>query len=190
MTTTIDGKAASPVRPRYSVKRRYRLNRLFHRSRCRAGRDRRQRVHRQRPSRSARSGRSSQDQGISVHFTARHIAIAAGLLAAAGIAARLLIPAPVPVETTAVTKGRFVATVDEDGKTRVRERYVIAAPLAGRLSRVWRCRARPRRWRPGCWKQRPTSPRPPWTAPPAPSTRTATTRSASPPRPSARCPLP
>jgi hypothetical protein len=32
-----------------------------------------------------------------------------------------------------VTKGRFVASVDEDGKTRVRERYVVAAPLSGRL---------------------------------------------------------
>lgn len=68
--------------------------------------------------------------------TGRHIGIAAGLLALAGIAAWLLIPAPVPVETAAVTKGRFVASVDEDGKTRVRERYAVAAPLAGRLSRI------------------------------------------------------
>ena len=45
-------------------------------------------------------------------------------------------PGPVPVETAVVTKGRFVASVDEDGKTRVRERYVVAAPLAGRLSRI------------------------------------------------------
>jgi HlyD family secretion protein len=29
-----------------------------------------------------------------------------------------------------------VATVDEDGKTRIRERYVVAAPLPGRLTRV------------------------------------------------------
>ncbi len=47
-----------------------------------------------------------------------------------------VLPRPVPVEIAAVTKGRFVATVDEDGKTRVRERYVVAAPLAGRLTRV------------------------------------------------------
>ena len=46
-----------------------------------------------------------------------------------------LMPRPIPVETATVTKGRFVATVDEDGKTRVRERYVVAAPLTGRLSR-------------------------------------------------------
>lgn len=47
--------------------------------------------------------------------------------AAAGIAWSLM-PRPIPVETAEVTKGRFVATVDEDGKTRVRERYVVGAP--------------------------------------------------------------
>jgi HlyD family secretion protein len=73
---------------------------------------------------------------MSMRMTGRHIGIATGLLAIAGIAAWLLIPAPVAVETAAVTNERFVATVDEDGKTRVRERYVVAAPLAGRLSRI------------------------------------------------------
>ncbi|MHA1518170.1 MAG: efflux RND transporter periplasmic adaptor subunit [Alphaproteobacteria bacterium] len=45
-------------------------------------------------------------------------------------------PSPTPVETATVTRGTFVATVDEDGKTRVRERYVVASPLAGRTTRV------------------------------------------------------
>src|SRR5512135_1592067 len=45
-------------------------------------------------------------------------------------------PRPILVETATVTKGRFVATVDEDGKTRIRERYVVAAPLSGRLTRI------------------------------------------------------
>ncbi|PAY10618.1 efflux transporter periplasmic adaptor subunit [Bradyrhizobium sp. UFLA03-84] len=71
-----------------------------------------------------------------MHITGRHIGIAAGLLVVAGIAAWLLLPATVPIETATVAKGRFVATVDEDGKTRVRDRYVVAAPLAGRLSRI------------------------------------------------------
>jgi HlyD family secretion protein len=47
-----------------------------------------------------------------------------------------LLPRPIPVESAAVTKGTFVATVDEDGKTRIRERYVVVAPLAGRLTRI------------------------------------------------------
>lgn len=57
------------------------------------------------------------------------------LAVAAGVIWSLL-PQPVPVETATVTRGRFVATVDDDGKTRIRERYVVAAPLAGRLTRI------------------------------------------------------
>jgi HlyD family secretion protein len=66
---------------------------------------------------------------------ARVLAVAGGL-AAAAIVVWSAMPRPVPVETAVVTKGRFVATVDEDGKTRIRERYVVAAPLGGRLTRV------------------------------------------------------
>ncbi|MCL4711781.1 MAG: HlyD family efflux transporter periplasmic adaptor subunit [Pseudorhodoplanes sp.] len=57
------------------------------------------------------------------------------LLAVAGVAWSIM-PRPVLVEVAVVTKGRFIATVDEDGKTRVRERYVVSAPLTGRSSRV------------------------------------------------------
>ena len=45
-------------------------------------------------------------------------------------------PRPVNVEVAEVTRGLFVQTIDDDGKTRVRERYVISAPLAGRLQRI------------------------------------------------------
>lgn len=64
--------------------------------------------------------------------------VVAGLLTLAAVAAVVwsVMPRPIPVETATVTKGRFVATVDEDGKTRIRERYVVAAPLTGRLTRV------------------------------------------------------
>ena len=58
------------------------------------------------------------------------------LLAAVAGVVWSVMPRPVPVEVAAVTKGRFVATVDEDGKTRIRERYIVAAALAGRLTRV------------------------------------------------------
>ena len=66
----------------------------------------------------------------------RHIAIVAGVLAAGAVVTWAVMPGAVPIETATVTKGRFVASVDEDGKTRVRERYVVAAPLAGRLGRI------------------------------------------------------
>jgi HlyD family secretion protein len=59
-------------------------------------------------------------------------------LAAAGIGALIyaLLPKPIPVELAEVVKGRFVQTVEDDGKTRVRERYTVSAPLAGTLLRV------------------------------------------------------
>jgi HlyD family secretion protein len=73
---------------------------------------------------------------MSMPIAIRRIAIVAGVLATAAVVAWAVMPGPVPVETAAVIKGRFVASVDEDGKTRVRERYVVAAPLAGRLGRI------------------------------------------------------
>lgn len=45
-------------------------------------------------------------------------------------------PKPVPVDLATVTHGPLVVTVDEDGRTRVRDRYKIAAPLAGNVGRI------------------------------------------------------
>jgi len=59
-----------------------------------------------------------------------------GIAAALALVVWAVMPTPVPVGTATVTMGKFVATVDEDGKTRIRERYVVAAPLPGRLTRV------------------------------------------------------
>ena len=71
-----------------------------------------------------------------MRITAGRVAMALGVaMAVAGIAWSLM-PRPIPVEIATVAKGRFVASVDEDGKTRIRERYAVAAPLAGRLTRI------------------------------------------------------
>ena len=45
-------------------------------------------------------------------------------------------PQPVPVDMAPVERGALRVTVDEDGMTRVRERYVVSAPIAGRMKRV------------------------------------------------------
>lgn len=45
-------------------------------------------------------------------------------------------PQPVPVDMAALQKGTLRVTIDEEGVTRVRERYVVAAPVAGRMQRV------------------------------------------------------
>lgn len=46
------------------------------------------------------------------------------------------IPNPVDVEVADVSRGPLVVTVDEDGQTRVIDRYLISAPLAGDLGRI------------------------------------------------------
>jgi HlyD family secretion protein len=58
---------------------------------------------------------------------------AAGVVALVVVASR---PKPLEVQTWAVSRGPLRLTVDEDGKTRVRERYTVVAPVAGSLSRV------------------------------------------------------
>lgn len=40
------------------------------------------------------------------------------------------------VELGVVSRGRFLQTVDDDGKTRVRDRFTVSAPLTGVLQRV------------------------------------------------------
>ena len=44
--------------------------------------------------------------------------------------------APVEVDVAGVTRGRLAVTLDEEAETRVRERYVVSAPVAGRLRRI------------------------------------------------------
>jgi HlyD family secretion protein len=59
-------------------------------------------------------------------------------LAAAAVALVIWAFRPVPVEVDlgVVTHGDLVVTVDHEGKTRVKERYVVSSPLSGRLLRV------------------------------------------------------
>ncbi|WP_344965323.1 efflux RND transporter periplasmic adaptor subunit [Oceanisphaera sediminis] len=45
-------------------------------------------------------------------------------------------PRPIPVDTGLVRRGSMMVTIDEEARTRVRERYMVSAPVAGRLLRV------------------------------------------------------
>ncbi len=45
-------------------------------------------------------------------------------------------PQPVPADFATVARGTLRVTVDEEGETRVRERFVVSAPLPGRMQRV------------------------------------------------------
>ncbi len=64
-------------------------------------------------------------------ITAAALAVALAIVLAWAFA-----PRPVEVELAAVTQGRFETSIDEDGKTRLADRYVVSAPLAGRLTRI------------------------------------------------------
>jgi HlyD family secretion protein len=45
-------------------------------------------------------------------------------------------PKPIIIETGTVVRGPLTVRVSEEGKTRVRNRYVVAAPVAGKMRRV------------------------------------------------------
>src|SRR5450432_4083571 len=45
-------------------------------------------------------------------------------------------PRPAPVETARTSVGPLRATVSEEGKTRIRQRYVVSTPVNGQLRRV------------------------------------------------------
>lgn len=60
-------------------------------------------------------------------------AAVAGLVA---LIAAGLRPRPVPVDLGAVTTGPLTVSVLEEGKTRIRHRHVVSAPVAGQLQRI------------------------------------------------------
>ncbi len=63
--------------------------------------------------------------GLSVLLVALILAIIYGLM-----------PRPVPVDIAKVTRGPLRVTIEEEGKTRVMDRFVISAPVAGFARRI------------------------------------------------------
>src|SRR5689334_15332205 len=59
--------------------------------------------------------------------------IPAALIAAFALGLR---PTPLPVDTAAVSRGPLRVTLDEEGETRVRDRFVVSAPFTGRILRI------------------------------------------------------
>ena len=62
------------------------------------------------------------------------IAIVVAILAALGVWA--FRPRPVPADFATVTRGPLEVSVEDEGRTRVRDRYVVSAPLPGRMHRI------------------------------------------------------
>ena len=73
-----------------------------------------------------------------MHISRGQLVGAAAALAVVALAVYSLRPKPVDVDAVAVTRGPLETTVDADGRTRVRERYVVVAPVAGRVERITR----------------------------------------------------
>jgi HlyD family secretion protein len=69
-------------------------------------------------------------------FTLRRLVAAVVVLAVAALLAWAFQPAPLPVEIARVTPGPLEVTLDEEGETRVRDRFVVSAPVTGRVLRI------------------------------------------------------
>jgi HlyD family secretion protein len=73
---------------------------------------------------------------MSASVSSSRLLVAAVALAVAAAIAWGLVPRPVPADVRTVTRGPLAVRVADDGVTRIRERHVVQAPLAGRMSRV------------------------------------------------------
>ena len=61
------------------------------------------------------------------------VLVAIGVVVAIYLAMK---PQPIKVDLATIGRGTLQVSVDEDGKTRIKERYVVSAPLSGRLLRI------------------------------------------------------
>jgi len=59
-----------------------------------------------------------------------------GLVAVAAVVGLALWPETVGVDAALVMRGPMAVTVDEEGRTRVRDRFVVSAPVGGRVLRI------------------------------------------------------
>lgn len=80
-------------------------------------------------------------RGPSARFRAAWRWVKRGLLVAFAVGGVVLIlvallPKPIPVDLASVVRGAMTVTVDEDGQARVKDRYVVSAPIGGQLARI------------------------------------------------------
>ncbi len=65
----------------------------------------------------------------------RWLSIAVGLVVV-GLFVAALMPKPLPADIISVDRGDLTVTVNEDGQTRIKDRYVIDTPLDGHVARI------------------------------------------------------
>jgi HlyD family secretion protein len=66
----------------------------------------------------------------------RWLKIALGVVVVVAIGVWAFMPSAVAVDIVTVARGDIEVTVNEEGRTRVRDRFVVSAPLPGRMERI------------------------------------------------------
>ncbi len=79
--------------------------------------------------------RSAREKRRKLMRSLRQALAGAAILAAAAGVVLALRPRPVPVDVATVARGPLSVAIEETGITRVRDRYVVSAPIAGGVSR-------------------------------------------------------
>ena len=69
-------------------------------------------------------------------FKKKYLVLAAGGAIAIGLLAWAFAPRAVAVETARVADGRYEQGIEEDGRTRLKDRYTVSTPVAARLLRI------------------------------------------------------
>lgn len=80
--------------------------------------------------------RRSSEQKRALVRRARQALVLVALLGLAVLAVLALRPQPVPVDPATVVRGPLQVAVQESGVTRVKDRFVVSAPVTGMLSRI------------------------------------------------------
>ena len=69
-------------------------------------------------------------------YLPRQLPYILGVLGLVGILVWAFMPSPIPVDIAEVRRGDLLVTVDEEGETRIRKRYLVSTPVEGRLARI------------------------------------------------------
>ena len=69
-------------------------------------------------------------------FKSRLFRVLLGVAVVGGLGFWAFRPQPAPADFASVERGALDVTVEDEGRTRVRDRYVVSAPLPGRMHRI------------------------------------------------------
>src|SRR5690348_585969 len=88
------------------------------------------------PAPHASASRGARERRKKLARNVRQGLLGAALLAGSVAAVLALRPQPVGADTARATLGPLSVVIDEDGMTRVKDRFTVSAPVTGSLSRL------------------------------------------------------